>query len=353
MCTAPLVRAEKFETYRNKQGGISYFVDWLQRDQYDRNFCKELVNHGVYRRINLIPCGQCIDCRLNYSREWATRLMLEQRYGYVFEVDEEGEPKVVGAYPDGTCWFLTLTYADEYLRTHKTVNTETGEINEGTTVYKKDFQDFMKRLRKAYPYMKIKYYHCGEYGKQTLRPHYHAIIFGLPLEQDQFIKVGMSKDNTPRWKLQKLTDIWGLGLVDIGRVTWESCAYVARYSLKKALYGKDEEYMKAQGRMPEYVTMSQGLGKQFYIDNKENIYLTDSVPIANKKTGEKVLPPKAFDRMLKAQDPKLYEKIKQHREIVSESNELIKRTTTDLSPEQRRKISEERMKKVMADLRDN
>ena len=57
--------------------------------------------------------------------------------------------------------------------------------------------------------------------------------------------------------------------------------------------------------------------------------------------------------MLKAQDPKLYEKIKQHREIVSESQELIKRTTTDLSPEQRRRISEERMKKVMADLRDN
>ena len=179
------------------------------------------------------------------------------------------------------------------------------------------------------------------------------IVFGLPLEQEKFIKVGMSKDNTPRWKLDKLTDIWGMGLVDIGRVTWESCAYVARYNLKKALYGQDAEYMKAQGRIPEFVTMSQGIAKDYFENNINKIYQTDSVPVNNKKTGVKVLPPKAFDRLLRAQDPELYEEIKRHRNIVSENSELITRTTTDLSPEERRRISEERMKKVMADLRDN
>ena len=65
------------------------------------------------------------------------------------------------------------------------------------------------------------------------------------------------------------------------------------------------------------------------------------------------MPPKAFDRLLRAQDPKLYEEIKKHRNIVSENSEIITRTTTDLTPEERRRISEERMKKVMADLRDN
>jgi len=63
-----------------------------------------------------ISCGQCIGCRLERSRRWAVRCMHEaQMHRY-------------------SC-FLTLTYSDEFLP------------SDGTLVLK-DFQDFMKRLRK-------------------------------------------------------------------------------------------------------------------------------------------------------------------------------------------------------------
>lgn len=357
MCTSPLIRAETNDWYKNKKGGISYKVEWLSRDQWDKNPNKKLQDkswHGKYRRVQPIPCGQCIECRLNYAREWATRLMLQQQFGYHEIFDEFGEPLDEGKkYPDGTTWFLTLTYKDEYLKTHTVVDTETGEKFEGVSLCKKDFQDFMKRLRKAYPQMKIKYYMCGEYGKQTYRPHYHAIIYGLPLEQEQFKKVGMCEAmKTPRFKLDKLTDIWGLGLVDIGRVTWESCSYVARYTLKKAQKGTDDNWYKAQGKIPEYVAMSNGISKEFFLENKDRIYTTDSVPIPNKKTLGLVKPPRSYDRMLKELDPELYDNIKRKRELQQYSTEISLRQSTDLTPEERRKVSEARMLQIIKDFRE-
>ena len=31
---------------------------------------------------------------------------------------------------------------------------------------------------------RIKYFACGEYGNNTHRPHYHAIIYGVGLDRD-------------------------------------------------------------------------------------------------------------------------------------------------------------------------
>ena len=337
-CNSPLIRAETYETYINQKGGKSYKVEWLQRDQFDQ-MKKGSMSHK-YRRIQPIPCGQCIECRLQYSRDWATRIMLEKNYGYNNE-----------SYPDGTCWFLTLTYQDEYLNTFKTLDTETGELIEGISLNVEDMQKFWKRLRKAYPQMKIKYFECGEYGKQTQRPHHHAIVFGLPLEQEQFKKVGMNNLNQPTWELEKLSKIWGNGFVNIGRVTWESAGYVARYTLKKATNKQDKQWDYQNGRLPEYVTMSNGIGTSYYQNNKEKIYKTDSVPIRNKKTGVNVKPPKYFDRMLMESDPEIAEEIKHQRRKRAERQQNILDYSTDLTREERRKIAEERMARVIKDLR--
>jgi hypothetical protein len=43
---------------------------------------------------------------------------------------------------------------------------------------KRDLQLFFKRLRKAYPDVKLRYFACGKYGEQFARPHYHVILFG-------------------------------------------------------------------------------------------------------------------------------------------------------------------------------
>lgn len=46
--------------------------------------------------FQMIPCSQCLDCRLKYSREWAARIMIEaKQYKYNY--------------------FVTLTYDDLHL----------------------------------------------------------------------------------------------------------------------------------------------------------------------------------------------------------------------------------------------
>jgi len=64
-----------------------------------------------------LPCGQCIGCRLERSRQWAIRCVHE------------------ASMHENNC-FITLTYAPEYLPP------------DGGLI-KSDFQKFIKRLRKS------------------------------------------------------------------------------------------------------------------------------------------------------------------------------------------------------------
>ena len=342
MCNYPMVRAETFERYTNSKGGTSYKVDWLQRSQVDdaggiQNLRKTFS--GKYRKIELTPCGQCIPCMLAYSRDKATQIMLEKNFGY-----EEGNP-----YPDGTCWMITTTYKDEYLPSHKTFRTDTGEIFEGISLNVKHDQDFMKLLRYYYPNMKMKRVVAGEYGSLSGRPHYHSIIFGLPLDVTKFKTWNINKWGQRTWTLTDLDEIWGKGMVNIARVEWQNAAYVARYALKKA-FKKDKNWYMAQGMLPEFIHWSNGIGKNFFLENYENIYKTDSVPIINNH-GDIVKPPKSYDRMLKEIDEDLYYKIKSTRDKNSIISEKIINSSTDLTPEERRKVSEARMQQVMKDIR--
>ena len=92
------------------------------------------------------PCGTCIGCRLDYSKDWAVRICHEA------QLNDDNE-------------FVTLTFNDENLPENQSVN-------------KKDLELFIKRLRsRLYP-KTIRYYACGEYGENFARPHYHVIIFG-------------------------------------------------------------------------------------------------------------------------------------------------------------------------------
>jgi len=100
----------------------------------------------VVSRLEL-RCGQCIACRLEKSRQWAVRCMHEA---------SQWDNNV----------FVTLTYDDEHL-----------PEDQGLDV--SEFQRFAKRLRKARPDDKVRYFHCGEYGEQLQRPHYHALVFNV------------------------------------------------------------------------------------------------------------------------------------------------------------------------------
>lgn len=338
-CNYPLIRAETFETYRNQKGGISFKAEFIPRDQYDLDFKNGAIKAGMYRKVTPVGCGQCTGCLLDNSRDRATQMMLEKQFG------QDGN-----GYPDGTCWFLTVTYSDEYLPTHTYVKTNTGEICEGISLNVEDEKNFIKRLRNHYPQMKIKYVCAGEYGSKSLRPHYHYIIYGLPLEQEEFKTAHTNQLGQRTWKMKKLEDIWGMGYVEIGRVEWRSCAYVARYILKKA-FKKDKAWYLSQGMIPEFIAWSNGIGNWYFKHtNLEEMYNKGTVPISAHMGGLLKIP-KSYDRLLKEIDPKLWKKVSQKRQEQATNTELILRSQTDLTPEERRRVSEARMQAVMKDIR--
>ena len=240
--------------------------------------------YGWVDRPLTIPCGQCVGCRLERSRQWAVRCVHE------------------ASLHEDNC-FITLTYNNESLP-------EDGSLN------KKHFQDFMKRLRKKYKNKKIRYYHCGEYGDKNFRPHYHAIIFGLQFDDQKLFTVNNGEKLYTSEKLEKL---WPFGFSTIGTVTFESAAYVARYVMKK-VNGKnaknhyervDSNTGEIYSLVPEYNTMSRrpGIAAGWFDKYKDDVYPSDNIHLREKT----FRPPKFYDKMYEHLMPNEMEKIKMQR----------------------------------------
>lgn len=231
-----------------------------------------------------LPCGQCIGCRLERSRQWAVRCMHE------------------ASLHDDNC-FITMTYRDQDLPDYASLN-------------KRDSQLFFKRLRKRTG-KKIRYYHCGEYGDQTERPHYHACLFGYDFPDK--IPHSINHNGDTVYTSSILDDTWGLGNCMIGNLTFESAAYVARYVTKKitgppakAHYERyDPETGEIIDLQPEYVTMSRrpGIGKGWYERFKTDLYPSDEVIVRGKQC--KI--PKYYDGLYEIQEPEKFLEIKQQR----------------------------------------
>lgn len=238
-------------------------------------------------------------------------------------------------YSENECWFLTLTYDDDHLTSHTVVDEKNGDIITGSSLDKNDLRKFWKKVRYYYPDSKIKYIDAGEYGSHTNRPHYHAIVFGLPLPLDGLKTYKNNEMGDRLWstvptdattirgktrkkeiKLPSLEEIWGKGFVTVGRLTIESAAYVARYALKKSIDQRAPNWAASQGKIDEFTSKSQSIGRRYFEEHWKEIYKTDTVPV--KKDGKLMKPPLAYDRWLKEKDEELYYHIKAKRE-----NQLI------------------------------
>jgi len=148
-----------------------------------------------------IPCGQCMGCRVAKASEWATRMLHE-----------------VKVHAKHACHFATFTYSPEAL-----------EQRGSWSVSKNEHQLLMKRMRKHYG--QFRFFMCAEYGSQFKRPHYHYVLFGLALPD---LKPLMkSKSGALLTASPTLEQIWGNGFVQIGKVTEQSCRYVAGYVTKR------------------------------------------------------------------------------------------------------------------------
>lgn len=340
-CTHPIVRLETNKRIRKVDGTYTYEAkfDYDAANLYDRDFgdwAKALEKkYGSYRKAQLIPCGHCIECRLAYARDKATQLSLE---------------KLNPEYGNAESWFLTLTYDDLHIPTHHTINEETGELFEGTSVNPRDMQLFWKRLRKHYKDKKIRYLNVMEYGEKTGRPHAHAIAFGIPLDQSQFIKRGNNNQGDPIWTSKEINDIWQNGEVIIGEATFQSMSYVARYTMKKIKAQYDDWYYQSQGKRKEWLSMSDDIGKWYYDLHKDEIYKTDTVPIKDNH-GNLCKPPKSYDRFYKRDNPKEWKRVQAKREKEAKIAEILKRNQTNKTTQERREAEELNKTKQFKDLR--
>lgn len=284
---------------------------------YDESAWSDALSRAGSLAPVLVPCGKCIGCRLDYSSQWAARCMLELGYHEI-------------------SWFLTLTYDDVHVPRSYVVKPETGEAVEHLTLRYRDFQLFMKRLRKNSG-QKLRYYMAAEYGSLTYRPHYHAIIFGLRLDDLEVYQRSAQGDTL--YTSQFLQDCWSvregstiapLGRVVVGQVTWQSCAYVARYVTKK-LMGSDAFFYDCHGmeRPCTHMSTNPGIGYQYYKDHPD-LFEYDFINISTPDGGRKFPPPKYFDRKLEQDNPVLLAEIKTRRKERGEARMSAELARTDL-----------------------
>lgn len=230
-------------------------------------------SRGSLGKAISIPCGRCIGCRLERSRQWAVRILHES------QLHEESS-------------FLTLTYSDEHLPSSRSLVVGHCQL-------------FLKRLRARLAPKRVRFFLCGEYGERTARPHYHAILFGygfpdkIPLEG----KKGL-------FFSQELVETWGLGHCSVGSVTFESASYVASYATKKILGEAAVSHYK--GRKPEFLLMSRrpGIGRGWIDSYSSDVYPSDEVIVR----GFPSRPPRYYDQVFAARDAAVFEAIRASRE---------------------------------------
>lgn len=176
-----------------------------------------------------LPCKKCPSCKLKASQEWALRCWHESR------MHEQNS-------------FITFTYRDSDLPKYQALD-------------HRDFQLFMKRLRRKYPQQNISYFMCAEYGAKTHRPHFHALLFGFFPPDPVYHR---TENGNRYYKSQVLDSLWKKGFTDTSHVTYLSAGYVARYAMKKQLPNTALQdryvYVDDQGNQKtrpfEYIKMS-------------------------------------------------------------------------------------------------
>lgn len=258
-------------------------------------------------KVMLIPCGQCIGCRIRQREDWTTRIELEAR-----------------DYPKEQVWFITLTYDDDHV---PGMIVKTGEImrkvqytwkpgekrpDSVQILLYEDIQKFLKRLRKAYK-GKLRYFVAGEYGEQTARPHYHMILYGwVPKDLENLYKIHHNGYYDSKW----LSDLWGMGQIQIAQAVPETYRYVAGYVTKKMyeIDGKKANAYYELGQTKPFACMSlkPGLGDKYYQEHKAEIWRQGYIQCTN---GKQAQIPRYYEKQMEAENPQRLWRIKQNRQL--------------------------------------
>lgn len=296
---------------------------------------KLATRYGIIK----VPCNHCYACSLTYSAEKATLMMLET---------EKSDHN----------YFITLTYDDKHLpiaEEQQYTEPLTGEKinipNQGDfepTLVPEHMKTFINTLKKHYNRKginNIKYMYCGEYGETTDRPHYHLILCNCPLETEEFYSPKQDTDGNMHYHNHYLEKIWGKGLIDIAEVTFNSCAYVARYCAKKRKDHYDKLELLKRGKYPEFIRTSVNLGKDYYEEHKNEIYETDELIMKTLKGNvARVKPPKSFDKWYEKEQPTKMWITKYNRKKQGEIKEKNQKYNTDYTDIEMLMIEAEKIK---------
>lgn len=232
---------------------------------------------GYGDRPLTVRCGRCIGCRLTRAHHWGIRCYHESTLH---------EQNI----------FATLTYAPE-------------KLPFGETLVRSHMQDFIKRLRKRYPSNGIRTFYCGEYGGETDRPHYHALIFGWE-PNDKTLH--SSRNGNKYYNSEKLDKIWGHGLCNFSDVTFTSACYTAGYITKKIGGDYAEEHYQwidpetgqIIQRLPEFSgqSLKPGIGQKWIEKYLYDVYPRSQLIIE----GTPHPPPRYYDQYCEKTDPALW-----------------------------------------------
>lgn len=271
-----------------------YMVKYREDGQVKKIFCfsrGSIPKSAFDIEMSEVPCGQCIGCRIDRSRQWALRCVNE-----------------------ASLWsrncFITLTYSPENYPV------------DGSLDYR-DFQKFMKRLRKRFKGVDfqlkngrleqpIRFYCCGEYGELLNRPHFHACIFNFDFDDKYLWSI---RNGVPLYRSPSLEELWPFGFSTIGDVTFESAAYVARYICKKITGAMANEYYADPEtgviRTPEFTRMSnrEGIGRRWIEQFIDDVYPHDFIV----HSGKRYKPPRYYDAIYDAFDHAGLESVKMRR----------------------------------------
>lgn len=263
-----------------------------------------------------LPCGKCLGCRLEYSRQWANRCVLESIL-----------------HPKGCNWFLTLTIDDDHLEDYVTTKGF-------ATVKTDDITKFMKNLRRHWEFHHgvtegIRFFGASEYGDKSMRPHYHILVFGCPLFDLEYYK--SNKQGDTLYRSRELDSVWKKGFVTVGEFNWNTAAYTARYVMKKAQnVDINQGFYEALDIEPEKTRMSRrpGIAQPFFERNIKEIYQLDEIVLPALPGGKLnvISPPKYFDKKLRDLDEAFYSRMKDQRKRIAELRELSKSQSHGYDP---------------------
>ena len=235
-----------------------------------------------------VPCQKCLECRIQYARSWADRCVLEaKQYKHNY--------------------FVTLTYDDYFLPDRNSLEP-------------KDVQLFMKRLRKHFKGIKIRFLLSGEYGDSSFRPHYHLLLFNLPLndltyqfERKEVVDVDLTNGKPifgPYLKYnlvgnkkdmmfsKTIYELWNKGNISVQTFNYDTAAYVSQYVTKKCNPNNAKLYDELK-IYPEFIRMSNrpGIGWQYFQEHDDGSYGLSKLIIPQDGEAHLSAVPRYFDKL--------------------------------------------------------